>query len=178
MAENIDILGSLIPYCATSITKYDETIVRKLHDQFCESFINNCVYLDGKPLKIKPYPYKRAKSDNLPDWYNGLNEKFVHIITREVKNGNRKNARKIREFRSERALHVHWIKPILENCSDRRIRRFRYIESDGKEREYFWFYKGYIVIVEYINPDFALITGFCVDQDNHAYYMRKYQNRV
>lgn len=44
------------------------------------------------------------------------------------------------------------------------ITRFRYIENSGREREYFWYRaKGYMVVVEYINPNFALITGFCVD---------------
>ena len=35
-----------------------------------------------------------------------------------------------------------------------------------------------MVIVEFLNPDVALITGFCVDQDNQAYYLRKYQDRI
>lgn len=35
-----------------------------------------------------------------------------------------------------------------------------------------------MVVIEYINPNFALITGFCVDQSNHAYYMRKLQNKA
>lgn len=85
----------------------------------------------------------------------------------------------MRKFNSERAVRVHWIKPILENASDKRITRFRYIENTGREREYFWYRdKGYMVVVEYINPNFALITGFCVDQSNHAYYMRKLQNKA
>lgn len=34
-----------------------------------------------------------------------------------------------------------------------------------------------MVIVEYVHTDYALITGFCVDQSNQAYYIRKLQNR-
>ena len=30
----------------------------------------------------------------------------------------------------------------------------------------------------YVNPNFVLITGFCVDQSNHAYYMHKFQNKA
>lgn len=35
-----------------------------------------------------------------------------------------------------------------------------------------------MVVVEYINPNFALITGFWVDQSNYAYYMRKFHNKA
>lgn len=178
MADSIDILGSLEPYCDDSIAVTDKEIITKLHDMFRDDFIFGTVLLDGKEVKVKPFPYNRAVIDHLPDWFNGLSEKFVHIITREVKENNRKTARKIREFRSERALRIHWIKPIIENCSDRRIRRFKCLEYSGREREYFWFNQGYMVIVEFLNPDVALITGFCVDQDNQAYYLRKYQDRI
>lgn len=134
--------------------------------------------------KESHHPHEQSRKLNIiqllnePDWYNGLNEKFVHIITREVKENSRKSSRKIREFRSERALRIHWIKPILENCNDKRIRRFKCLKYSGREREYFWFVKGYMVIVEFINPEVALITGFCVDQDNQSYYLRKYQDRI
>lgn len=178
MENKSDILGSLQPYLSYDISVEDETAIRELHTIFCNDFLTGEVFLDDKRVKIKPYPYNRAQKDMLPDWYNGLNEKFVHIITREVKASSNKTSRQIREFRSERALRIHWIKPILENCEDKRIRRFKCIEYTGREREYFWFNKGYMVIVEFINPDVALITGFCVDESNHAYYMRKYTNRI
>lgn len=178
MADNHDILGSLRPYCDGSIAVTDKEIITKLHDIFQNDFILGTVLLDGKDVKVKPFTYNRASIDHLPDWFNGLNEKFVHIITREIKENNRKTSRKIREFRSERALRIHWIKPIIENCNDHRIRRFKCLEYSGREREYFWFNQGYMVIVEFLNPNVALITGFCVDQDNQAYYLRKYQDNI
>lgn len=179
MDTSNDILGNLMPYYGgDTICADDKEKILLLHDLFCKDFILGTVLLDNKNIKVKTYPYNRASKDNLPDWYNGLNEKFVHIITREVKENSRKNSRKIREFRSERALRIHWIKPILENCNDKRIRRFKCREYSGREREYFWFVKGYMVIVEFINPEVALITGFCVDQDNQSYYLRKYQDRI
>lgn len=173
-----DILGELKPYSKTDISVDDKEMIELLHSLFCKDFIHGAVHLDGKDVKVKPITYNQANTDNLPEWFNGLNEKFVHIITREVKSNRRKTSRKIREFRSERALRIHWIKPILENCQDRRIRRFKCIEYTGREREYFWFNQGYMVIVEFLSADVALITGFCVDQDNQAYFMRKYQERV
>lgn len=178
MDKETDILGALRPYLSGEISKDDEAVIQELHSLFLRDFMEGSVMLDGKRIKVKPFLYSKADKDKLPDWYNGLNEKFVHIITREIKESSRKNSRKIREFRSERALRVHWIKPILEHCDDKRVRRFKSVEFTGREREYFWFVQGYMVVVEFINPDVALITGFCVDQDNHAYYMRKYQERI
>ena len=152
------------------------TTSARIHVVFIDDFLNNTTILDGRTVKIKPYSYNKASKDKLPEWYNGLNEKFVHIITRDIKESKRKDSKKIREFRSERALRIHWIKPIIENCNDMRIRRFRYTEESGREREYFWFVeKEYIAVVEFLNPDVALITGFCLDRDNQAYFMRKFQ---
>lgn len=176
--DNVDILGTLKPYVDGNISVDDRAIIEQLHTLFCDTFINGTVILDDREVKVKPFLYNRAHVDHLPDWYDGLNEKFVHIITREIKADKRKTSRMIREFRSERALRIHWIKPILENCNDRRIRRFKCLEYTGREREYFWFNKGYMVIVEFLSANVALITGFCIDQDNQAYYMRKYQARI
>lgn len=122
--------------------------------------------------------YKNSKKDNLPVDFERYYEKFVHVITRTIKGGRYKTSGKIREFREERANRVHWIRPILENKEDKRITYFQYIEDDGTLRDYYWYRgKQYIVIVEYIQPDYALITGFCVDCDNQPYYQNKYINR-
>lgn len=178
MADN-DTLGLLQPYFDCELSINDKDKILELHERFRNDVLLQKVNLDGAELLEKPYAYNRSHKDGLPDWFDGLLEKFVHIITRDAKEDNRKISRTIREFRSERALRVHWIKPILENASDKRITRFRYIENSHREREYFWYRaKGYMVVVEFINPDFALITGFCVDQSNQAYYMRKLQNKA
>lgn len=178
MADN-DILGMLQPYFDCELSVDDKDKILELHDRFKNDVLIQKENLDGAELIIKPYPYNCSHKDGLPDWFDGLLEKFVHVITRDAKEDRRKTAKTVREFRSERAVRVHWIKPILENASDKRITRFRYIENSGREREYFWYRaKGYMVVVEYINPNFALITGFCVDQSNHAYYMRKLQNKA
>lgn len=178
MANN-DILGMLQPYYNCELSGDDKEKILELHEKFKNDILHGKVNLDGSELKIKPYPYNRSQKDGLPDWFDGLLEKFVHIITRDAKANKRKISKTVREFRSERAVRVHWIKPILENASDKRITRFRYIENSGRKREYFWYRsKEYMVIVEYVHPDYALITGFCVDQSNQAYYMRKLQNKV
>ncbi len=174
-----DLLASLEPYFKDGICVDDIDKVNELHDIFHKDFFEDGVKIDGEKLIVKPYLYTNSRKDGLPESYENYYEKFVHIITREVKASSKKVAPKIREFHPKRANRIHWIKPILENCDDKRITRFRHIESNGREREYFWYRnKQYIVIVEYILPDYALITGFCVDAENQPYYQNKYINRV
>lgn len=174
-----DVLSSLEPYYKDGVHVGDEEKVKALHDVFCRDFFTDGVFLDGERINVKPYRYSSSHKDNLPEWYETYKEKFVHVITRTVKSSNWKTASKVREFRAERANRIHWIRPIIENQADKRITRFKYLEEDGKVREYFWYRgKQYIVILEHIDPDFDLITGFCVDADNQPYYQKKYVNRI
>lgn len=177
--DDNDVLGVLQPYFDGELSVDDKGKILELHERFKSDVLIQKINLDSGELIIKPYLYNQSQRDGLPEWYDGLLEKFVHIITRDSKEDKRKISRKIRKFSSERAMRVHWIKPILENASDKRITRFKYIENSGREREYFWYRaKGYMVILEYVNPNFALITGFCVDSSNQAYYLRKLQNKA
>lgn len=174
-----DLLSTLEPYFTDGLSVSDIDKVKILHDIFEKDFFTDGVTIDGEKLKVKPYKYRGSNKDRLPVDYELFYEKFVHIITRSVKSSNWKTASSIREFRPERANRVHWIKPILEHWQDRRITRFRNIENDGSIRDYFWYrQKRYIVVVEYISPDYALITGFCVDAENQPYYQRKFINRI
>lgn len=178
MSSSDDVLGGLVPYFSEQISIDDIEKIDALHRIFQNDFFDNTVIVDGKELKIKPYKYSNNKKDSLPDEFSRYYEKFVHLITRTVKATNWKTASNIREFRSERANRIHWIRPILDNCGDKRITRFRYVEDNVTEREYFWLRsKQYIVILEEIEPDYTLITGFCVDSDNQPYYQKKYVNR-
>lgn len=173
-----DVLNSLAPYYSDGIQVSDIEKVKVMHDIFYTDFFICGVYVDGVKVKVKPYKYTNSSKDGLSMAYEMFTEKFVHIITRTVKASNWKMSTKIREFREERANRIHWIRPILENCADSRITRFKYMEADGREREYFWYRaKQYIVILEH-NRSFDLITGFCVDAENQPYYQKKYINRV
>lgn len=173
-----DELGTLEPYFADGVAETDQDKVKELYAIFYRDFFENTITIDGIPLKVKPYLYKNSQKDNLPPDFEQYCEKFVHIITRTIKGGKQKTAGKIREFREERANRIHWIKPILENKNDKRITCFKYVEDDGTVRDYYWYRgKQYIVIVEYIRPDYALITGFCMDCDHRPYYQNKYVNR-
>ena len=131
--------------------------------------------INGINVKVKIHPFNNAK-DNLPAHFSRYYEKFVHIITR--KSDNKKGSKK-REFIEERANRVHWMKPILENYTDNRISCFQSVENNGAIRDYFWFKaKKYIVILEEVIPDYILITGFCVDNKNKSYYLRKEKNGI
>ena len=174
-----DLLSSLEPYFADGIDVDDLDKVRTLHDIFERDFFTDGVMIDGERLEVKPYKYAGSDKDQLPEDYENFYEKFVHIITRTVKASPWKPAQSIREFCPTRANRIHWIRPILENSTDKRITRFQYMENDGTIRDYFWYRgKQYIVIVEHISPGYALITGFCVDAENQPYYQKKYINRV
>jgi hypothetical protein len=164
-----DVLGNLCPYFE-SISVFEEEKLDELHTIFQEHFFNSPLFLDAKMVVIKRHPFNPLK-DGLPDFYSRYYEKFVHIITRETSN---KRGIKNREFREERANRIHWIKPILENYTDKRISRFKFIESNLAVREYFWYKsKNYIVVLEEVIPDYYLITGFCVDESNFKYFLRK-----
>ena len=174
-----DELGALKPYFADGVAATEQNKMNVLYAISHRDFFENTVIIDGTPLRVKPYLYKNSKKDKLPTDFERYYEKFVHVITRTTKGGRRKTAGQIREFREERANRVHWIRPILENRNDKRVTCFKYIEDDGTIRDYYWYRgKQYIVIVEYIQPNYALITGFLVDCDNQPHYQNKYINRI
>lgn len=176
--SNEDTLQFLKPYFDDGVTINDLEKIRALHNVFHHDFFENIVTIDGNSLKVKPYKYSKSAIDGLPIEYEQFYEKFVHIITRDAKPVWRGQPAH-RDFDEKRANRIHWIRPILEHCNDPRVTRFEYIEADGTVREYFWCRPvSYVVVVEYILPDYALITGFCVDAENQAYFQNKYINRV
>ena len=169
-----DILDSLEPYFA-KVNEHDEAKLDELHAIFQEHFMDKPLYLDGKLVSVKRHVYN-PKKDGLPDYFAHYFEKFVHIVSRTI---DTKKSDKQREFRSERANRIHWIRPILENYHDPRISNFRFLESDGSIRDYFWFKaKDFMVVMEEVKPDYYLITGFCVDHQNKRYYAKKEANRI
>ena len=68
---------------------------------------------------------------------------------------------------------MHWIRPILEQRIDPRIKYFQYTEGDGALRDYYWYdNKNYIVIVEQIKKNISLITGFVIDKENRNRFQK------
>ncbi len=169
-----DVLGSLQPYF-DSLSEHDEEKITELHAIFQDDFLDNPFYIENKQVIIKRHPY-RPKKDGLPNHFAHYFEKFVHVVTRTK---DKKRGIQTREFRSERANRIHWIKPILEQRDDPRISHFSFLESDKSIREYFWYKaKRFMVVLEEVSPDYMLITCFCVDKKNFKYFERKEANAL
>lgn len=128
----------------------------------------------SKPPIIKgvALTYNRDKSRHRD--FRNLPEGFVHCITRESKYSGK------RSFDKERAQKIHWIKPIIENVNNPKIKYFEAINDKGKNQLYFWFEsKQFIVIIREKNPNLLLITTFHVDKNNKTYknFYEQYSKR-
>lgn len=154
------ILDDLEPYF-DELSFDEKEKIDILHNKFVEDFINSELHYKGKRLCVKSM---KSEFRNFENYIEG----FVHVVTRKS------DLKKQRLLVCERANRVHWIKPILENHDDNRIKYFTYIEGDGALREYYWYKeKDYIVITEDIGKDYLLITAFTVD----AWEVKKYNKR-
>lgn len=78
-------------------------------------------------------------------------------------------------FDRHRANRLHWVRCILEHCTEEDICFFQSAEASGAVRDYFWFKDGdFIVIMEKITPDYLVITSFHIDDvRNRAYFEKK-----
>lgn len=161
-----DVLDELEPYFDDLgfDPEEEEENIRELYAVFCEDFIEGECIVNGITVTIK-----EALSEHVgqPDYFKEFKHDFVHTITRQG------NISKRRVFEPQRANRIHWIKPILENSADARIRTFQFTESNGKVRDYFWYEeKDFVVVLEKVLPDYWLITAHIVDDK------RKLQKRL
>ena len=145
----------------------EEELITQLHDIFINDFITHPFQVGGATVLIKN-EFSRHKG--LPDFFSYYRHDFVHCITRKSDYTNR------RVFEPERANRIHWIKPILLNHDEHCIKCYKFTESDGKIRDYFWYEdKKYIVILERVSADYWLISGHCVDDEQkHRRRFQKY----
>ena len=145
-----------------SIDGPDDNQLYQMYGVFLNDLTKNPMVINGKKLMVN-----RSKSIN--PICRGKMQGFEHIITRENKlNGKR-------EFDRERANKIHWIKPIIENCGDARIKYFEAINDEGFNQQFYWYEeKGFIVIIREKNPNLILITSFFVDRGYGAKYRKMY----
>lgn len=142
----------------------EEVKIRELYKCFCNDFIINPLKVNSITVAIKPIFSKHVGQ---PVYFQEFKHDFVHIITRQG------NINKRRVFEPLRANRIHWIKPILLNCNDPSIKKYKFNESNGTIREYFWFEeKDFVVVLEKILPDYWLVTAHIVDDK------RKHQKRL
>ena len=118
---------------------------------FLKDFVNNKITVLGRELSINT-----SKSSHR-DFKNKA-ETFVHVITRKSDYSNK------RHYDRNRANRIHWIRPILENANDPRIKCFQRLNGDNENQHYFYYDdEAFMVILREVNPDLAIVTAFCVD---------------
>lgn len=142
----------------------ESKIIEFLYDIFKNDFINNQTYLAEK-IYINPL----SKDKN-----QGKEKIFWHVVTKE----NPKN--KQRELDEHRASRIKWIKEIILNHSQNKIKLFYHYENKQKAvRLYLWAYqKDFIVIIQKLGKSSShLVTSFYIDKNyNKNIYEKRYQN--
>jgi len=134
----------------------------QMYRVFLDDFVNNPIEIDSILLT-----FNRNKSKH--PICRGKFQAFEQVITRESKLKGK------RDFDRERANKIHWIKPILENAVDGRIKYFEKINNEGFNQRFYWYgEKGFIVIVRELNPEYFLITAFAVDHYERNNFRRDY----
>lgn len=123
----------------------------KMYGVFLDDIANNPIVLNGKELK---YNKNRSRHPICP----GKAQAFEHIITRKSEHSGKRN------FDRERANKIHWIRPILLNADDTRIKYFERINDKGENQLFYWYQEQFfIIILRVLHPDILLITSFSVD---------------
>ena len=113
----------------------------ELYGIFLDDFKKNPVVINGVELKYNGTPSRHPIC-------RGKAMAFEHIITRESKYSGKRN------FDYERTNKIHWIKPIIENVSDFRIKYFEEVNHDGENQLFYWYQeKDFVVIVREVKPD-------------------------
>jgi hypothetical protein len=135
----------------------------KLFGVFLEDFDKNPFSLEAKIVG-----YDKNKSRH--PLFKGKPKGFEHICTRENK------YKGIRDFDNQRTNKIHWIKPIVLNKENARVKYFQKTHSKGQNQHFLWLHeKDYVVIIREIVPNLQLITAFVVDGVNKNRYMGWYK---
>ncbi len=140
----------------------DDELIKKCYPYYVEDFVTNPFQLGEKKIKII------SKKSTIP----GLTEypeTFAHIVTREYK------SQKERFFIQDRAIRVHWVKPILLAHPCNEIKYFKWKDEKEVCKEYFWYFaKDYMVILKNVSTDVQIVTAFCVDSDEKTKFHEWY----
>ncbi|NVJ54093.1 MAG: hypothetical protein HWD90_10375 [Campylobacteraceae bacterium] len=134
-----------------------------LYNIFKIDFIDNNVYLN-ETIFIDPKTY---------DKNDGKEKIFWHVIT--------KKDRGQRKFDSQRASRIKWIKTIILNYSNIKIKMFYYYEDTRKIRLYLWAYDNdFVVILQKLgNSSSYLVTSFYIDnQKKKDKFQNKYEDYI
>lgn len=126
----------------------------QLYGIFLNDFKKNPIFINGTELKYNANPSRHPIC-------RGKVMAFEHIITRESKYSGKRN------FDRERTNKIHWIKPVILNVDDLRIKYFEEVNHDGNKQLFYWYAeKSFVVIIREIQPDYLLITAYSVDKES------------
>jgi len=122
-----------------------------------KTYLNNNIYID-------PISFEQE---------DGYEKTFWHLTTRDhsypKKVGKRFINVKERLVDYARAERLDWVKKIIENAHDERIRVFYHVESGGKKelRLYLWLHEqDFVVILQKLGKGRSfLVTSFYIDVD-------------
>jgi hypothetical protein len=158
----LDELEDMFDYL--SVDEPTDEQINELYEVFLNDIVRNPIIIKGLPLKSNSskskHPICRGKSQG-----------FEHVITRDNKYSGK------RDFDAERANKIHWIKPVIENATDVRIKYFEKINDKRKNQLFYWFEeKNFIVIVREVNPNLMLITAYSVDDGNKFQFKKDYES--
>lgn len=139
--------GFLPPIKILEWAKYDQ-LIDEQYDVFCKDFILNIVQFSSKPIIVKPQPT-----------YDGKEDCFWHVVTREFEPGNP------READGERAVRVHWIRPLIDNHTNSIVTYFTSPTAKDRIRHYFWLKEDtYLIILEETPKRLHIVTAYMVDK--------------
>lgn len=135
----------------------------RMYGIFLNDFVNNKLTVLGKELTVNTSTSKHRDFKNKA-------ETFVHVVTRESKYSQK------RQYDRDRANRIHWIRPILENANDPRIKCFQRLNKDNENQHYFYYEdEAFMVILREVNPNLAVVTAFCVDPIEKYMYSSWYR---
>lgn len=144
----------------------NDKIIEQLYEIFSNDFVVNRTYL-ASHIYIDPLSHDTETTIN--------KEKiFWHIISRKDRGR--------RRIDKPRASRLHWIKPIIMNHSNTKIKFFYYFEDNRKIRLYLWAYEeDFAVILQKIGTSNSsyIVTSFYIDNVNKRdAFQRKYESYV
>lgn len=134
----------------------------EMYHIFMNDFVN-------KPMTINDMTLKVNENKSKHPLFKGKLDGFVHLVTRESKYSGKRN------FDNQRANRIHWIRPILENVTNNRVKYFERINDKGIKQYHYWLKENdFLVILREIKPDILLVTSFIVDVTAKFKYQRWY----
>jgi hypothetical protein len=108
--------------------------LHRLYGIFLKDFKNDPIFIHGIQLKYNANPSRHPIC-------KGKAMAFEHIITRKSEYSRNRN------FDPERANKIHWIKPVILNVNDFRIKFFEEVNHDGENQLFYWFQEKSFVVI-------------------------------